>query len=657
MSSEEVAELAQAIHNHADALYESWTKGQEAINMKRMEDTLELLADPGLTPKLEHLVSSFVRRDKAKRQFHQQPQRQKSPPKSASSLDPQDITQQNEREPSPGSIGRKALPKSILAVVQRFEQPQQPQDITRERSPSQMFAPVPVATMGNHHNHESSNSVVDGAGSKFNMPGIGPVTRNVIWAESSSSSNRQQLSEKKIGRMNSPVIGVPSSASPSPSPVANQPGGGTTIKLFNSQQAMQRNRSYSTSPGPGGDIGKERHIPIERFDEASNSNNNTLVVKANGYANATSSPIKPKNTIINTQQAEILHQPIHVMNSSPVPYKNEMRELEREEERLFHALRTGQVVHGTFASHHAPTPNVPPEGCGHRGGLPTSPSDNMSATSSPNLSPTGSTNGYSRVAFAKERIRQSQQHPLTQQRLELQKRLPSPSGSLAAAIAVQQGKLKFQPPSASTTTSSSTSPNGTPIPLTGLPLFSSVEDESAGTNRENQYTGGYHSRFNGFRFGPGSSVADRVQMFEKYPTSSISFASPPHSPGSSSSSSTTSSAPVSPSSRLSLDAASSISSSIVAARKQQLQQQPVVSSSTTAPWRSSPGRENLNVTSSSAATNLHHTINIANVNSLAVSPNSVTNGTHYHHHSQHQQPLHHHQHPPHQLFQIVSEQT
>lgn len=46
MSSEEVAELAQAIHNHADVLYESWRKGQEAFNMKRMEDTLELLAGP-----------------------------------------------------------------------------------------------------------------------------------------------------------------------------------------------------------------------------------------------------------------------------------------------------------------------------------------------------------------------------------------------------------------------------------------------------------------------------------------------------------------------------------------------------------------------------------------------------------------------------------
>lgn len=668
MSSEEVAELAQAIHNHADALYESWTKGQEAMNMKRMEDTLELLADPGLTPKLEHLVSSFVRRDKAKRQFHQQvqPQQQqrKSPPKST--LDPQDISQQNEREPSPGSLGRKALPKSILAVVQRFEQPQQPQDITRERSPSQMFAPVVSSIMGSHHHqqqhHDNNNSVVDGGGpNKTNMAGVGPVSRNVMWTE---SNRQQQVTERKVGRMSSPVMGIgtASSASPSPSPVGNQPGGGAgTTKVSNS---VQHNRSYSTSPGPGdvgSGVGKERHIPIERYDDVCS---NTHITKTNGYA---ASPSKPKSATLiasNTQsvpppQTEMNHQMHHqpiVLNNSPTPYKNEMRELEREEERLFHALRTGQVVHGTLSSNRPPTENVPSSvvevsEVSSRGGLPTSTSSDMSGPSSPSLSPNGTTNGYSRVAFAKERIRQSQQHPLTQQRLEFKNKLPSPSGSLAAAIAMQQGKLKFQP-------QTTISPNGPSSPIITHPLFSSVEDESAGTIRENQYTGGYHSRFNGFRFGPGSSVADRVQMFEKYPTTSISLASPPHSPGSSSSSST-SSAPVSPSARLSastLDASSSIANSIVAARKQQLQQQPLVSTSTTAPWRGSPTRDTSIIVTSSPSNHHVHTIGVSNVNSLtSAAPSSIsstTNGSH-HPHPVHQQPFHHqHLHPQH--FQIVS---
>src|SRR5687768_17093944 len=91
---QDVAELAQAINSHADVLYESWRSSKDnnldrsisagpppvgilqqverplydIIALKRMEDTLELLADPSLTPKLEHLVSNFVRKDKAKRQ-------------------------------------------------------------------------------------------------------------------------------------------------------------------------------------------------------------------------------------------------------------------------------------------------------------------------------------------------------------------------------------------------------------------------------------------------------------------------------------------------------------------------------------------------------------------------------------------------------------
>lgn len=640
MSSEEVAELAQAIHNHADALYESWTKGQEAMNMKRMEDTLELLADPGLTPKLEHLVSSFVRRDKAKRQFQQQQPttqtRQKSPPKS---LDPQDISQQNDREPSPGSFGRtKALPKSILAVVQRFEQPQQPQDITRERSPSQMFAPVVSSIMGNnhHHNHhhDNNNSVVDG-GNKVNVAGVGQVTRNVMWAE--SSSNRQQVTERKVGRVSSPS----SSASPSPSPVGNKSGGTTSSKTFSS---VQHSRSFSTSPSSGGEIGtgvgKERHIPIQRYDEPSNTSNGTTTVKTNGYS---PSSIKSNGSVLgmsNTQKKmELLHHPL-ILNSSPVPYKNEMRELEREEERLFQALRTGQLVHGTFANNRLASDNS----LSPRGGIPASPSEHGLPSSPPlSVSPNGS-NGYSRVAFAKERIRQSQQHPMTQQRLEFKNRLPSPSGSLAAAIALQQGKQKFQP---SQPPQNGTSPS--PAPLITTPLFTSVDDESAGVNRENQYTGGYHSRFNGFRFGPGSSVADRVQMFEKYPTSSIALTSPPQSPGSSSASST-SSAPVSPSATSRIDAVTNISNSIVAARKQQLQQQPS-SSSTTTPWRGSPIREtSLNVASPSPTIN--HLI--SNANNLTKSPTTSTSSTT---NGNHQQPFHS-SHAPHlhpqQLFQIVS---
>lgn len=615
MSSEEVAELAQAIHNHADALYESWTKGQEAMNMKRMEDTLELLADPGLTPKLEHLVSSFVRRDKAKRQFHSQVQQrqQKSPPKT---LDPQDIPQ-NEREPSPGSLGRKTLPKSILAVVQRFEQPATT-DINRERSPSSIFSSA---------NHSGSpvmleNNNVD-SNNKASSMVVGPVPRNAIWAE---PNNRQQVGDRKVGRVSSPAFGTSTSGSTSPPTPNSSIAGGN--KLYNAVH-----RSYSASPSPVENSSpvagnKERHIPIDRYDGGSGPPN-TQLITANGFS---SSPVKPKSGMVNTQQ------PQTTLPSTPgVTFKNEMRELEREEERLFHALRTGQLVHGgsggvtTFSSHHSPTQNVPPDSGSPRGSVVSSSTDLLGSPLSPAASPNG-TNGYSRVAFAKERIRQSQQHPLTQQRLELQKRLPSPTGSLAAAIAVQQGKLKFQPGLATPTLNGNITSS---TPLASHPLFAAMVDEGNGSIKDSQYTGGYHSRFNGFRFGPGSSVADRVQMFEKYPSASISLSGHPHGHSGTPPPRSTS---TSPTPRVGLSQGppldnSIISSSIVAARKQQLQQQPLLVSSSAAPWRCSPSRD---VTDGGVYAGSPTT---ANVNSLAPS----SNGT--------QQPYHH------QLFLTVSEPT
>jgi len=495
MSSEEVAELAKAIHNHADVLYESWKKGQEAYNMKRMEDTLELLADPGLTPKLEHLVSTFVRRDKAKRQQFQQ---QFSPP-------PESDDQKRETSPlGSSSVPRKPLPKSILAVVQRFETQgngNKP-EVQRERSPI------------------AGDNLV-----KFAVPGVGAVTKNVLWAE---SINKHQTSEKVLDRM-SPTPGNVTVGPASPSnhlksftteqSIHLQSGNGP-INRNNSNSdgapnEMTHNISHTSTPvikvqsspqisptNSGANIvitssGKVvRNIPIERIDEPMQTNNNHSRATPRHFISnkQNSSPIKFSSpSMYSIKEGSLLQD----QNKSANLNNANIQELEREEEKLFQALRTGQVLIPGYS------PSPPPQNNGSNNG-----SVHISPSVSPNYEPNsnGIAPSHSRVAFAKERIRQSQENPLTQQRLELQKRLPSPSGSLAAAIAVQQGKLKFQH---GTGGSQHHVPPPTP-PSDDEPFTTSTVKE----NGRNSFV----------RFGPGATVADRVQLFEKYPSNLSSLA-------------------------------------------------------------------------------------------------------------------------------------
>ena len=413
MSSEEVAELAQAIHSHADALYESWTKGPEAIRrMARMEDTLELLADPGLTPKLEHLVSTFVRRDKAKRQQSSgggggatvgsvlNIRQEQSPPQLTSPL-LKNVTGSGDTESSvvtniPISVTtttngspKKPLPKSILAVVQRFE-PSPPPSSYSPPSSAVPVNPTPVPPAPTFPALPAD---------PLRLTGVGTVSRNVLWAE---SNRRHTVREKSFNRHVNPL------------------DNGSVISATTSTSTTEEQRNTRGSISPP----KIRHIPILRCDEPA------------------SVEIKPISD-----------------------------DLAREEERLFHALRSGQVI---STNHLTNNNNI---------------NNNLSYEALRASSPLSSS---SRVAFAKERIRQSQEHPLTQQRLELQKRLPAPSSTLAAAIALQQGKTKFQPNS---------------------------EDDHHASNgfvnhaREN----GRSSWVSSLRFNNGASVADRVQLFEKYP--------------------------------------------------------------------------------------------------------------------------------------------
>ncbi|CAG7816149.1 unnamed protein product [Allacma fusca] len=436
MSSEEVAELAQAIHSHADALYESWTKGPEAIRrMTRMEDTLELLADPGLTPKLEHLVSTFVRRDKAKRQGNGTiivnnntiSRHQTSPPPSKEDsvsgtvVTNIPITVQQQVN----GANKKPLPKSILAVVQRFE-PSSSSSSSSSTSSSSPLVSVPVVNNNSVLNSSAVSTVFPALPSDpLRIAGVGNVSRNVLWAESNS---RHTVTEKSLRHVH------PNSSPP--------------------ESPLSRSRSPTLSPTRKV---RERHIPIERCDDEPSS-----------PRDSTSTRVLNVNKVETTQN-------VLVNNLTGLGGKRgDIKELEREEERLFQALRTGQII-------------------------PTTLSPNFEALRERAFAPLSSS---PRIAFAKERIRQSQEHPLTQQRLELQKRLPSPSSSLAAAIAVQQGKIKFQP---------GFDEEHVPSPTI--------------TVRENGI--GRHSWVSSLRFNNGASVADRVQLFEKYPSHMVS---PPPSP-------------------------------------------------------------------------------------------------------------------------------
>ncbi|XP_021943705.1 uncharacterized protein LOC110842304 isoform X1 [Folsomia candida] len=427
MSSEEVAELAQAIHNHADVLYESWRKGQEAFNMKRMEDTLELLADPGLTPKLEHLVSTFVRRDKAKRQ-------QFNSPEGAGGND----SQNQRRESSPiGGVNnntRKPLPKSILAVVQRFE----PQQSLSPPGPKGQEIPVLI-----HSSREASPATTTGDNNpaRINLPGVGPVTKNVVWAE---TINKHNTTTERIGDRGS---------SPIPTPI--------NIKTYldSSNQATNNGITKTIISPTTGKIVRERTIPIERSndtnDSSFNNKNNGVSLQSASTRDNRFSP----GRVISTAGPTI--SPTYTTNA-----------LEQEEEKLLRALQVNQVV-------------VAPKYSSNKIGSSIPPREKVLF--------------QTKVDFAKERIRQSQEHPLTQQRLELQKRLSLPNGNLAAAIALQQGKLKFQPSRSA----------------------HSALDETDLHGHGQVHNGGGKEITNGksfVRFGPGATVADRVQLFEKYPT-------------------------------------------------------------------------------------------------------------------------------------------
>jgi len=466
MSSEEVAELAQAINSHADVLYESWTKGASRPDvMRRMEDTLELLADPGLTPKLEHLVSNFVKRDKEKRQQYG------GAAKPGESVASSPIGRT--RSPSPqlehgnpgvAAANKKPLPKSILAVVQRFEPASAPDTI-----PS-VPARVPSPLSFTH------------------LPGIGPVSKNVLRAE---ASLRQNVSEKNYGF---PQHGGESAGDVPFGARANSP------RRF-SPTPLTLTHSYSNHiPGvaesPGVQV-RERHIPIERLEDNRQVSKVQLRSASSppfvGVGGPENVPNKNQNTAhVNVKAPEAQRTKV-VSNKS-----HGIQELEREEERLVRALRTGQVIPSeTYINNSGSADSFR-----GRPGLSYPENNNQN-------------NNHSRVAFAKERIRHSQEHPLTQQRLELQKRLPAPSSNLAAAVAVQQGKAKFQPPYGEPHF-----PNGSSAYLEPPPPYPEKENTSNGGVGRQSWVNTM------LRFGSGSSVADRVQQFEKYPSHMVGSSSP-----------------------------------------------------------------------------------------------------------------------------------
>lgn len=452
MSSDEVAELAEAIHSHADALYESWTKGKSPRNQgdrhmrNRMEDTLELLADPELTPSLESLVSNFVKRDKAKRQQFVNMTTVETSHKGdnligrARSVSPrlsdgEDMAQVS----SFGQNNRKVLPKSILDVVQRFESPP-----IERKSPIRVPPPSQL------------NALV----------GFGPVTSKSIQDKLYGIPIQHQI--KITGENQSP--GTPSVLSPQLQPSLNIPAVSTPPHLPYDHHHVNR-------------PGREHRIPIIEKNEES-----PPAQKFYSY----NDPRKQSSPSTDTPTNNIHIINVN-MNSAGGNFREKhpdktkgIKDLEQEEERLFHALRTGQVI----PVEHRISP----------------PRNNRNPTPEPRRSSPDVdilNNNNSRVAFAKERIRQSQEHPLTQQRLELQKRLPTPSSNLAAAIALQQGKNKFQVNGESTQTSQ--------------PRLHHIRIEREGESHRNQ--NGRHSWATDIqhRFGPGSSVADRVQQFEKYP--------------------------------------------------------------------------------------------------------------------------------------------
>lgn len=441
MSSEEVAKIAQAINSHADALYESWRRrsasrpvnngspapnseanvqipnnntnninksagASNRVQTRRMEDTLELLADPGLTPKLEHLVSNFVRQDREKRQqtIHQiSPQGAKVLPVSVIAGVPE-ITR--EISPSRNNSNRKPLPKSILAVVKRFEGPDESSSIQNQ---ADLIMP-------------QTKTLV-----KTAVPGVGNVSRQVLWSQS-SNSNRQAQSHANTERV---------------SPIRNTGSSKVTLRP-----------------------GKVRLIPIER--EPSEDTRSRF------------SPSKLDASLLARLESK--------KDSDSVDYpkrlssEREILSLQREEEKLVKALRTGQIV----------TPPIGP-------------------------------NSNSRIAFAKERIRQSQENPLTQQRLELQKRLPYPSNNLSSALAVQQGKIRFQPGHMLTVNGGDLSREGSDEDLLYNRVSPYRDSNSSGSTSSTNGNNGGGGRQQSLKLS-GSSVADRVQLFEKHPGPQLSAA-------------------------------------------------------------------------------------------------------------------------------------
>lgn len=536
MSSDdlEVAELAKAINSHAEVLYESWKTNSSSNGpsntdnniqqhnniiepspssssssssiyqrplydiaaLKRMEDTLQLLADPDLTPKLEHYVSNFVRRDKAKRQQYS-PIDTNNSRRSASPV--KIIPIEKESNGSGGNNNnnnpKKPLPKSILAAVQRFEPAAAPTSEQQQQ-------------LDHRKSHERSRSPAAAAG--LIMPGIGSISRDVVTTESG------RFAEKNF-RVKSPLRSIVNNSNDLSSSIStingpndrnDGPSSNNTNNYHYERQVHKSNSKTSVLSNNNNNNSREIHIPIERIDE-------------NG---ARSKIVNGNNTNSESMTSRSRTSP------SRRQFNGISDDLEREEEKLVNALRTGQVLtSSTKSPFNKSQPGTaksmdnnivrgqsPVQHFRHhyieREGHSPSPGSSYDGTSPTNSSinlTNGNNNTNSRIAFAKERIRHSQEHPLTQQRLELQKQLPSPSSNLAAAIAVQQGKIKFQPHNHQTR---------------HYPPHESHQHGHFHPRLENQNSreSGNNGRQNwvsNIKFGQGgsSSVAERVQLFEKYP--------------------------------------------------------------------------------------------------------------------------------------------
>ena len=503
--------------------------------------SIDILADPELEASLQDLVNTFVLEDKARHA-------------AASVIN----ARLNERP--------KSAPSTIQDALQRFERQMAITSRAGSQGPEQS-----ESSMGSASNVSSAYAPQPSISSRFSPQPSNVATvpgRRYVGSRSDSSLVADQWSRDMDGRTRRSI-------SPSPPPVSqpgwneSPPANTSTWPLKNKQPVGNDPKAKQSSPAPS----DSKRTPIPNTPSSS--------VSSSGVGS-------PSTNYITTLETHVESTGSPTTGPTPVPLRHKvvtMSAVDKEEEKLLHALRTGTVIEDgdhlrlnqPSMSNNVNTPSTSPPGITGR-----KPKYSISVTvdvdnkstedqsrslvrqmspssiSSGDSPPSGEMNQLSAVDYAKNRYQDAQQRPKTAQRLEDYKTITA-KPVVNGDGRVMMAKNRFENSTSSIVETpwrgnsslqadevGSTLPefyrrklrkmrkSGSPEPMTGalaaLPHPELTDQQKAHIRERSQSptTGGLLNSNVAIRpFLTQGSVAERVMIFERAPTTDMKKSSGP----------------------------------------------------------------------------------------------------------------------------------